>query len=277
MIFNSVYYYFIVFGIALGVSIGIISAYMTIKKWSMLGDIISHAALPGIVWIFLITYSVSLPILIFGGFISSLLSILLSFWLQKYSQFPKDSSFALLLSWFFSIGIIAFNIIQRKGIMGQSILNSFIFGNILMLNHNHIYYYILYGILLFIIMYCSLKKQEYFAFDQIFSLIKYKYVLIWEVIFLIISILTIIIALQSIGILLIGGLIILPGNTARLFCRSYSALFCWSIIFSIIIFLSGISLTFYFTHLPTGPICLLCGSVLFFLIFIIQKIRNNIV
>lgn len=275
MIFNAVYNYFIIFSISLGISIGIISAYMTIKKWSMLGDIISHAALPGIVWIFLITYSASLPVLIFGGFLSSLLSILFSFYLQKYSTFPKDTSFALLLSWFFSVGIIAFNIIQRKGIVGQSILNSFIFGNILMLNHNHIYYYSLYAIMLFIIMFYSLKKQEYFAFDQIFSHIKYKRVLAWEIIFLIISILTIIIALQSIGILLIGGLIILPGNTARLFCNSYTALFWWSIFFSIVIFLSGISLTFYFTNLPTGPICLLCGSILFFSIFIIQKIRNN--
>jgi manganese/zinc/iron transport system permease protein len=275
MIFNSVYYYFIIFGISLGISIGAISAYMSIKKWSMLGDIISHAALPGIVWFFLITYSVSLPVLIFGGFASSLLSILFSFYLQKYSNFPKDTSFALLLSWFFSIGIIAFNIIQRKGIIGQSILNSFIFGNILMLNHNHIYYYVCYAILLFIIMYFTLKKQEYFAFDQIFSKIKYKYVLFWEILFLVISILTIVIALQSIGILLIGGLIILPGNTARLFSNSYIALFWWSILFSILIFLSGISLTFYFTSLPTGPICLLCASLLFFLIFIVQKIRNN--
>jgi manganese/zinc/iron transport system permease protein len=275
MIFNSVYYYFIIFGISLGISIGIISAYMTIKRWSMFGDIISHAALPGIVWFFLITHSVALPILILGGFSSSLLSILLSFYLQKYSNFPKDSSFALLLSWFFSIGIIAFNIIQRKGIIGQSILNSFIFGNILMLNHNHIYYYIWYAVILFLIMYCTLKKQEYFAFDQIFSKIKYRQVLFWELLFLIISILTIVIALQSVGILLIGGLIIIPGNTARLFCNSYRTLFLWSIFFSIIIFLAGISLTFYFTHLPTGPVCLLCASILFFSVFIIQKIRNN--
>ncbi len=275
MIFDSVYYYFIFFGIFLGISIGIVSAYMTIKKWSILGDIGSHAALPGIVWIFLLTHSNSLLILITGGFISALLSIIFSFYLQKYSNFPKDTSFALLLSWFFSIGIIAFNIIQRQGIVGQSVLNSFIFGNILMLNHNHIYHYMTYSIILFFIMYYSLKKQEYFTFDNVFSHIKYKYVFIWEIIFLIISILTIIIALQCIGILLIGGLIILPGNAARLFCKSYLEIFFWSIIFSICIFLSGISLTFYFTNLPTGPICLLCGSALFFFIFILQKIRGR--
>jgi manganese/zinc/iron transport system permease protein len=276
MIFNSVYYYFIIFGIALGISIGIISAYMTIKKWSMFGDIISHAALPGMVLCFLITQSIALPILIFGGFLSSLLSISFSFYLEKYNNFPKDTSFALLLSWFFSIGIIAFNIIQKKGIIGQSILNSFIFGNILMINHNHVYYYIIYSIILFLIMYYTKKKQEYFAFDQIFSKIKYKYVFFWELLFLIISILTIVIALQSIGILLIGGLIILPGNTARLFCNSYTSLFWWSIIFSVLIFLSGISLTFYFTYLPTGPICLLCASLLFFSVFLFQKIKNKI-
>lgn len=274
MIFDLIYYYFIFFGIALGISVGIISAYMTIKKWSLLGDIISHAALPGIVWMFLFTYSSSLLILIFGGFISALLSIILSFLLQKYGKFPKDSSFALLLSWFFSTGIIAFNIIQKKSIVGQSILNSFIFGNILMFNHNHIFYYLLYAIILFFIMYSTLKKQEFFSFDQVFSSIKYKYVLFWELLFLIISILTIIIALQTIGILLIGGLIILPGNIASLFSKSYQQLFWYSILFSIIIFLTGIMLTFIYSHLPTGPICLLCGSLIFFILFIIKKIRN---
>jgi ABC-type Mn2+/Zn2+ transport system permease subunit len=247
---------------------------MNVKKWSMLGDIISHAALPGIVWIFLLINSIYLPILIFGGFISSLLSILFSFYLQKYGNFPKDTSFALLLSWFFSIGVIAFNIIQKKGIVGQSILNSFIFGNILMLNHSQVYYYFFYSILLLIFMSCFLKKQEYFAFDQVYSNIKYKYVFLWEIIFLIISIVTIIIALQSIGILLIGGLIILPGSAARLFSKNYKELFIWSIIFSILILLLGINFTFYFTNLPTGPICILCASILFFIIFHIQKIKD---
>lgn len=271
MIFSTVYIYFILFSLAIGVSIGIISNYMIVKKWSILGDIISHAALPGIVIMFFVTHSTKLPILLIGGLLSSLISVLCSFYLQKYESFPRDTSFALLLSFFFSLGIIFFNIIQRKGIPGQSILNSFIFGNILMVNYQDVIYYCLYAIILLIFSLLTLKKQEFFSFDNLFSSIHYRYFFLWEIIFLIVGIITIVIALQSVGILLIGGLIILPGSSAVLIAKKYSIMFFLSIFFSCITFLIGINITFFIPHLPTGPICIISGTSIFFIILIIKK------
>lgn len=275
MIFDTVYYYFIIFGISIGIMLGIISAYMITKRWSMLGDIISHAALPGIVIMFYFTHITFLPLLLLGGNISALISILFSFYLQKYGKFPKDSSFALLLSWFFSLGIMILNIVQRKNIVGQSILNNFIFGNILMINYNFIHYYALYTVVLLILGILTLKRQEFFSFDRSFSILKFKYVELWETLFLLISVLTIIIGLQAIGILLIGGLIILPGSIARLFAKSYKQLFFLSILFSIISFCVGIHITFCFRYLPTGPLCLLVSSFLFFSLFAIKQIYKK--
>lgn len=276
MIFNLTYYYFIIFAISLGISLGLISSYLVVKKWSMLGDIISHAALPGIVTAFFLTHSTAVYILILGGFISSLFSVLLSFYLQKIGKFPRESSFALILSWFFSFGIIVMNIIQKKSIPGQSILNSFIFGNILMINHNTIIYYVIYALLLLLFTIYSIKKQEFFSFDQIFSYIKYKSVFIWEIIFLIISILTIIIALQSVGILLIGGLIILPGSFARLLSNSYATMTFFSVLYAITVFTLGIITAFHFTTLPTGPIIVLIAVSLFFILFLYKKYTGRL-
>lgn len=275
MIFDIVYYYFLFFGICLGICLGLTSSYMVIKKWSMLGDIISHAALPGIVSAFFITHSISLKILILGGLISSLLSVLFSFYLQKSNNFPKDSSFALVLSWFFSFGIIIMNFIQQQRIPGQSILNSFIFGNILMINYTEIIYYALYALALSIFTILFYKKQEFFAFDTIFSSLQYRYTFLWEIIFLIISTLSIVIALQSVGILLIGGLIILPGSFARIISHSYKAMIFWSIGFSVLVFILGIMSAFHFVFLPTGPIIILISVILFFISLIYKKCKGE--
>ena len=169
MILSVVFSYFIIFGISQGISLGLVSSYMVVKRWSMLGDIMSHAALPGIVFAFFLTHSISLKVLIIGGLISSLFSALVSFLLQKKGSFPKESNFALILSWFFSFGIIMMNIIQQRSMPGQSILNSFIFGNLLMINHNNVIYYVLY--MCFFVLFTALFYKKKYFFSKI-TLIK---------------------------------------------------------------------------------------------------------
>lgn len=267
MILNIVFYYFIIFALTQGISLGLVSSYMVVKRWSMLGDIMSHAALPGIVVAFFLTHSTSLLILIGGGLFSALLSALCSFFLQRKVNFPRESNFALILSCFFSFGIIIMNVIQKQSIPGQSILNSFIFGNILMINHTDVIYYVVYTVLFSFFMILFSKKKEFFAFDNIFSCIRYRYVFLWEIIFLILSTLTIIIALQSVGILLIGGLTILPGSCAKLISNSYKEMMLWSVIFSVISFLCGIVIAFQVPYLPTGPIIILVSVFIFLILF----------
>jgi manganese/zinc/iron transport system permease protein len=267
MILNIVFYYFIIFALTQGISLGLVSSYMVVKRWSMLGDIMSHAALPGIVVAFFLTHSTSLLVLIGGGLVSALLSALCSFFLQRKGNFPRESNFALILSWFFSFGIIMMNVIQKQSIPGQSILNSFIFGNILMINHTDVIYYVIYTVLFSFFMIFFSRKKEFFAFDNVFSFIRYRYVFLWEIIFLILSTLTIIIALQSVGILLIGGLTILPGSCAKLISHSYKEMMFWAVVFSIISFLCGIVIAFQVPYLPTGPIIILVSVLIFLILF----------
>jgi ABC-type Mn2+/Zn2+ transport system permease subunit len=96
--------------------------------------------------------------------------------------------------------------------------------------------------------------------------------LVWEIIFLCFSTLTIIIALQSVGILLIGGLTILPGSCAKLISHSYRQMMIWSVFFSSISFLLGIIIAFRVPFLPTGPIIILVAVAIFLVLFIAKLI-----
>ena len=275
MIFNVMYYYFLIFAICIGISLGIVSGYMVTRRWSILGDIISHAALPGVAISFLITHSCTLPGLLSGAMVSSFLSILIGFYIQKRSALPKDSSFALVLACFFSLGIIVLNIIQKSSIPGQSILNNFIFGNILMLNHHYIWVYVLFAVLLLFFTILFFKKKEFFAFDKNFSELRFKNIFLFEALFLSMHIITIILGLQAIGILLIGGFIIIPGSFARLFCTSFLQLVFLSSIISMVSFVLGIHTSFLYPWIPTGPLCLLFGSIFFMIGFLVNMMRRK--
>ena len=254
MIITVLIPYFILISLFLGAAIGTVSTYSVVRKWSLLGDIMSHAALPGIVYMFLFIKTGNIPLLLLGGACSSLMSVLLSFYLQKKHIFPKDSAFAVVLSWFFSIGIIGMTIIQKQSITGQSLINNFIFGNIIMCSNRYIIYYIPLFLVIICTFFFSYKIQQIIGFDHIYAEFSYSFIKFWEIVYLLLSICTIVIGLQAIGILLMGALIIAPGTAARLLTDSYRTMMIYSIIITIASFSCGIGITIVLPTIPTGPV-----------------------
>lgn len=270
-------YYFlfnlIIISIFLGIILGFVSSYAVVRKWSLLGDIISHAALPGIVYIFLLFKNQNIFIMLLGGALSSLLSTIFSFYIQRYKSIPKDSAFALILSLFFSFGIIGMTIIQKKAIVGQSIINNFIYGNIVSFASGNVYFYIFFSLIISLLFYISFQIQKCIAFDKVFSNVRYKSINFWEFLLLFVSIVSIIIGLQAVGILLMGALIIAPGSAARLISNSYFKMTLYSILITVFSFLIGIFISLKYSNIPTGPVIALTPIIIFLIIKFFRKIK----
>jgi manganese/zinc/iron transport system permease protein len=244
----------IILSIAIGFPIGFLSSYLVVKRWSLLGDIISHASLPGITYSFLFYKSSNTFYLLMGGVFSSIISVALSFILQKYKNLPKDSPFGLVLSLFFTFGMIGIAILQKTNIEGQNIINSFIFGNILTFSLKDIYWKLIMCFVISILFLISIKIQKIITFDPSFSSLRYKYSELWDCILLVSGIAIICLSLQIVGILLIGTLIISPGVIAKVLTKSYRKMIFLSIFISIFSFISGVLISMRFTYLPTGPL-----------------------
>ena len=268
----------ILISIFLGAALGCVSSYAVVRKWSFIGDIISHSALPGVVYMFLATQTQNYILLIIGGGVSALLSSLISFYIQKNTLLPRDSGFAIILSWFFSLGIIGMTIIQKISISGQSMINNFIYGNIVTFASGKILFYIIFSILFLIIFFALLNIQKSVAFDIVYTQIRYKYMFLLETILLISSVFIIVIGLQVVGILLMGALIIAPGSFAKMICGSYLKMIFCSMILTILSFLFGVSIGIYFSHIPSGPIIALipvCSCILMVLYYKIIELKKN--
>jgi manganese/zinc/iron transport system permease protein len=265
----------IILSVCFGLIFGAISSYNVVKKTSLLGDIMSHAALPGIVYTFLFFQTKNIFFLMLGGTISACISSFIAFYIQKNFYIQKDAASGCLLSLFFSLGIIGTAIIQKKSLIGQSMINNFIFGNFLNFLSQSISFFIIFSICIFTIFFITIKIQETFSFDETFSRILYKNVTIWQFLFLFLTIISIVVGLQAVGILLMSSLVVAPGVTARMLTNSYKNMILISSFTIFLSFFLGIFITFYFQFIPTSPLISLI-SILFALTSVfIKKLRDK--
>ena len=99
----------------LGTVSGALGTYAVLRRQSLLGDAISHAALPGIAIAFLLTGSKTPLILVLGAAIAGWLGTLLIMSIVRLTRIKYDSALAIVLSTFFGFGLVLHTLIQRTG------------------------------------------------------------------------------------------------------------------------------------------------------------------
>src|SRR6266542_4259988 len=103
----------------LGVVSGALGCYAVLRKQSLLGDAISHAALPGIALAFLLTHSKSPLVLVLGAAIAGWVGTLAVMGIVRATRVKYDSALGLVLSVFFGFGMVLLTLIRRSGDAGQ--------------------------------------------------------------------------------------------------------------------------------------------------------------
>ena len=112
----------------LGIVSGVIGSFAVLRKQSLLGDVVSHAALPGIALAFLLVQVKDTSVLLIGALIAGLLATGVVHVIDKYSRIKFDSALALVLSVFFGTGLVLLTYIQKIPNANQAGLDKFIFG-----------------------------------------------------------------------------------------------------------------------------------------------------
>jgi len=112
----------------LGIVNGVLGSFAVLRKQSLLGDAISHAALPGIALAFLLTGSKATIVLLLGAAAAGWVGTLLVTNIVKNTRVKYDSALGLVLSVFFGIGLVLLTYIQRMPVASQAGLDTFLFG-----------------------------------------------------------------------------------------------------------------------------------------------------
>ncbi|HZW61568.1 MAG TPA: iron chelate uptake ABC transporter family permease subunit [Candidatus Babeliales bacterium] len=249
----------------LGIFSACVGTFVLLRRQSLLCDALSHAALPGIACIFLLTYSKNPAVLVAGGAISGTISILLIKGITARTPLATDTILGIMLAVFFGCGLVIMTEIQKKPISEQAMLNKFIFGNASTLLPADIALIALIGFLVISCIILCWKEFQLITFDAPFARTLGYPVYLFDIVFTLLLILTISIGLQTVGVILMSSMLIAPAAAARQWTQQFKQLIILAGAIGACASMSGTFLSSYLHHVPTGPmIVIVLSSIVFF-------------
>ena len=249
------------FLIALIVSIpsALLSCFLVMKGWALMGDAVSHAVLPGIVF----AYIIGAP-LILGAFIDGLGCSLATGYLSNNCRVKQDSIMGVVFSGMFGLGIVLYVSVETN-----AHLDHILFGNILGVEQHELW---TTGIISFgvsIVLILKWKDWLLHSFDPVQARTSGLNVNLLHFGMLTALSLTIIAILSAAGLILAIGLVIAPGATAFLLVRKFSMMLCLSTVICIFSMMFGTYISFFLDSAPAPTIVLVMTII--FLAALVKK------
>jgi manganese/zinc/iron transport system permease protein len=153
----------------IGIVSGMLGSFAVLRKQSLLGDAISHAALPGIVLAFLLTRSRETEVLIFGALIAGWLATLSMLAIIRTTRIKSDTSLGLVLSVFFGFGLMLLTFTQRLPDATQAGLDKFLFGQAATLLQSDVITMSIVGMIILGVLAVFWKEFKLISFDTEFA------------------------------------------------------------------------------------------------------------
>ncbi|RKU27870.1 zinc transporter [Candidatus Poribacteria bacterium] len=245
----------------LGTVSGALGTYAVLRRQSLMGDAISHAALPGIAIAFLLTGTKIHLLLILGAAIAGWVGTVIIMAIVRLTRIKYDSALALILSTFFGFGLVLHTLIQRTGNANQAGLDTFLFGQAAtILKWDVITIGILGGIVL-IIMLIFWKELKLLIFDEGFAASIGLPIRTLDVLLTSLLVIAIVIGLQAVGAVLMSAMIVAPAVAARQWTDRFSLMVILAAIFGALSGVIGTIISSTAAHIPTGPTIILCATL----------------
>ena len=246
----------------LGMASGAVGSFAVLRKQSLLGDGVSHAALPGVVAAFLITGVRNSGVLLLGALMSGLLAALLISVIVKCSKVKFDAALAAVMSGFFGLGTVLLTCAQKLPNAAQSGLSTFIYGQAsAMLTQDVILISSLSAVLLILIL-IFWKEFKLFCFDRDFSVQSGFSEKKISLLLSFMTVITVILGIQTVGVVLMSAMLIIPAAAARqwsdrLFSNIILAAFFGGLSGVMGSLVSGLE-----QGIPTGAVIVIAASVI---------------
>ena len=247
--------------VLLGLLSGLISVYVVMRRQSLIGDVVAHAALPGIVFSFILFRERNVLVLLGGAFVSGLLGVWLVTLITRNGRLKMDGAFAIILSVFFGLGVLLMSHVQKTPDASQAGLERFLFGQASAITAEDVVLFLVMGAL--ILLFCSRtwKEIKLFCFDpEYYDSLGYKGRFM-EYAMMLILVLVIVLGLQFVGLVLIVAMIVAPGAGARQWTNNFTRATLISMAFGGLSGFLGAWLGSFDANMPTGPIMVIVLSV----------------
>jgi manganese/zinc/iron transport system permease protein len=199
----------------LGVVTGVLGSFALLRRQSLLGDALSHAALPGICVAFLITRSKTPLVLILGAGVAAWIGALLISAVIRTTRIKTDAAMGVVLSVFFGAGLVLLTYIQRLPEAGKAGLDKFLFGQAAALVERDVVTMAVLGGFALAAVALFWKEFKLLTFDPGFAAALGFPVRALDAALTTLLVIAIVIGLQAVGVVLMSALVVAPAAAAR--------------------------------------------------------------
>jgi manganese/zinc/iron transport system permease protein len=247
---------------ALGITSGALGVFAVLRRQSLLGDAISHAALPGVAIAFLLTGSKAPLVLVAGAALAGFAGTLVVMGVTHTTRIKYDSALGVVLSVFFGIGLVLLTFIQRRPDASQAGLDRFLFGQAAGLLHRDLVTMAILGGVALVVMLLFWKELKLLAFDPDFGASLGFPMRAIDVLLTALLVLAIVIGLQTVGVVLMAAMVIAPAAAARQWTDRLGLAAGLAALFGALAGVVGSVLSAEAERLPTGPTIVLCATAI---------------
>jgi len=252
----------------LGAAGGLVGTFLLLRKRSLLSDTVSHATLPGIAVAFIAAELMgadgkSLPILMIGATVAGVLGMLCVVAIRNFSRIKDDAALAIVLSVFFGLGICLTGIIQQMPSGNAAGITHFIYGRAASMTAQDAW---LIGIISAVIaVACAFFYKEFtmLCFDQDFAATQGWPVILLDVLLMCLVVAVTVIGLQSVGLLLVVAMLIIPPASARFWSEHLWVNVLVATLLGAASGFTGVLFSALFPKLPAGAVIVLAATFYF--------------
>ncbi|WP_426705246.1 metal ABC transporter permease [Corynebacterium auriscanis] len=239
---------------------GLLSCWLVLIGWSLLGDAISHAVLPGVV----IAYLVGAPFAV-GALIAAVIAVGTVGAIRSRTTLREDTAIGITFTSMFALGLVLVTI-SPSGTHLQEIL----FGNLLGIKDAAFNQVLVFGGVAFVVMVAARRALTLWAFDPLHAAtLGFNTRFIRWILMLCLAC-VVVASAQAVGVILVVAMLITPGATAYLLTQKFSVMLVLSPLLAWISCAVGIATSF-FWDISTGGAIVLSQSALFTLVYLFGK------
>jgi manganese/iron transport system permease protein len=260
--------YALVISVLVAVPAALLSCFLVLKGWSLMGDAISHAVFPGVV----VAYIVGFPYVV-GAFAAGMVCALATGFLKENSRIKQDTVMGVVFSGMFGLGLVLY-----VKIRSDVHLDHILFGDMLGVDLSDVIETGLIAAVTTVIILVKWRDLLLHAFDPTQARAIGLPVKLMHYGLLSILSLTIVGALKAVGIILVIALLIAPGATAFLLTRKFGSMLAIAVIIAILASVLGVYLSFFIDSAPAPTIVLLMtvGFISAFVVAVRKAARGKV-
>ncbi|QXQ09879.1 metal ABC transporter permease [Paeniglutamicibacter sp. Y32M11] len=229
----------------------VLSCWLVLIGWSLMGDAVSHAVLPGVV----LAYVFSVPFAI-GALLFGFLAVALIGAVRDTSRIKEDAAIGIVFSTLFALGLVLISVTPS-----QTDLGHIIFGNLLGVSKAELIQIVILGVLALSALLLKRKDFTLFAFDATHAhAIGLNPRLLGATLLGLLA-LTSVVALQAVGVILVVAMLIIPGATAHLLTDRFGRMLLIAPAISVSCAVIGLYVSYYLDTASGSMIVLTQGAV----------------